>query len=84
MRRRNQGRVRTLADSCTIKLGADMGHKINADSQAAANPDDKQRHCGCLRYRQWSILGGSSGKESAYQCRRHKRHQFDPWVRKIP
>ena len=25
-----------------------------------------------------------SGKESACQCRRHKRHEFDPWVGKIP
>ena len=24
------------------------------------------------------------GKESACQCRRYKRHSFDPWVRKIP
>ena len=23
-----------------------------------------------------------SGKESVYQCRRHKRHGFNPWVRK--
>ena len=23
-------------------------------------------------------------KKPAYQCRRHKRHGFDPWVRKIP
>ena len=28
--------------------------------------------------------GGASGKEPACQCRRHKRHEFDPWVRKIP
>ena len=28
--------------------------------------------------------GGTSGKESACQWRRHKRHGFDPWVRKIP
>ena len=28
--------------------------------------------------------GGSSGKEPACQCRRHKRHGFDPWVGKIP
>ena len=28
--------------------------------------------------------GGASGKEPAYQCRRHKRQGFDPWVRKIP
>ena len=28
--------------------------------------------------------GGSSGKESACQCRRCKRCGFDPWVGKIP
>ena len=28
--------------------------------------------------------GGSSGKEPTCQCRRLKRHGFDPWVRKIP
>ena len=26
---------------------------------------------------------GTVGKESACQSRRHKRHRFDPWVRKI-
>ena len=28
--------------------------------------------------------GGASGKEPACQCRRHKRHRFDPSVGKIP
>ena len=28
--------------------------------------------------------GGASGKEPACQCRRHKRHRFHPWVRKLP
>ena len=28
--------------------------------------------------------GGASGKELAYQCRRHKSLAFDPWVGKIP
>ena len=28
--------------------------------------------------------GSASGKESTCQCRRHKRHRFDPWIRKIP
>ena len=28
--------------------------------------------------------GGAVGKESACQCRRHKKHRFDPWVGKIP
>ena len=27
--------------------------------------------------------GGASGKEPTCQCRRHKRHGFDPWVGKI-
>ena len=27
---------------------------------------------------------GASGKEPGCQCRRQKRHMFDPWVRKIP
>ena len=25
-----------------------------------------------------------SGEEPTYQCRGHKRHEFNPWVRKIP
>ena len=35
----------------------------------------------------WSPLGfpgGASGKEPTYQCRRPKRHGFNPWVGKIP
>ena len=34
----------------------------------------------CELYFTW---GGVSGKEPACQCRRHKRHRFDPWVWKI-
>ena len=30
------------------------------------------------------LPGGVSGKEPAFQCGRHKRHGFNPWVRKIP
>ena len=28
--------------------------------------------------------GGTSGKELPCQCRKLKRHSFDPWVGKIP
>ena len=28
--------------------------------------------------------GDTNGKELACQCRKHKKHGFDPWVRKIP
>ena len=27
---------------------------------------------------------GVTGKEPTCQCRRHKRHRFNPWARKIP
>ena len=30
------------------------------------------------------LPGGTGGKEPACQCKRHKRHGFDPWVGKIP
>ena len=32
----------------------------------------------------WGFLDGSVGKESACQCRTHRRHGFHPWVGKIP
>ena len=28
--------------------------------------------------------GGASGKEPAFQCRRHRRLRFNTWVGKIP
>ena len=28
--------------------------------------------------------GSASGKEPICQCKKYKRHGFDPWVRKIP
>ena len=31
----------------------------------------------------WGFPGGANGKKPACQCRRHKRHRFDPWVGKI-
>ena len=37
-----------------------------------------------LRIRIWGFPGGATGREPAFQCRRHKRLQFDLWVRKIP
>ena len=38
-----------------------------------------------LHYRdQEGFLGGTSGKESACQCMRHRRSRLDPWVGKIP
>ena len=43
-------------------------------------------NCTHINYNIYIIVfpGGASGKESACHCRRHKRHQFNHWVRKIP
>ena len=42
----------------------------------------------CCRRCYWNLSlggwGGPSGKEPTCQCRRHKRHGFDPWIGKIP
>ena len=35
-------------------------------------------------YSRMGFPGGTCGKEPTSQCRRHKRHRFDPWVGKIP
>ena len=37
-----------------------------------------------LYFEKEDFPGGTSGKEPTYQFRRLKRHEFDPWVRKIP
>ena len=38
----------------------------------------------CLAFTKWELPWWLSGKGSAYQCKRYRRHGFDPWVRKIP
>ena len=35
-------------------------------------------------HRKMGFPCSASGRESAWQCRRCKRHRFNPWVRKIP
>ena len=44
--------------------------------------------CCCYYFCYWNFSlgewGGTSGKEPTCQCRRRKRHGFDPWVGKIP
>ena len=37
-----------------------------------------------IQWRVWGLPRWHSGKESACQCRRCKRHARDPWVGKIP
>ena len=48
--------------------------------------------CGVDPWHMWGVLADKrqglptclSGKEPAFQCRRHRRHGFNPWVGKIP
>ena len=35
-------------------------------------------------YHDLGFPGGASGKEPTCRCRRHKRHRFSSWFRKIP
>ena len=55
-------------------------------SRTSQPPGLWEIHICCLKATQTAVdfPGGSSGKEPACQCRRHKRHRFDPWVRNIP
>ena len=41
-------------------------------------------YSGCLYLWRKGFPGDSSGKEPTCQCKRLKRHGFDPWVGKIP
>ena len=44
---------------------------------------DTTEQLSTVQYTPLSFPGGTSGKESTCQCKRHKRHRFNPWVRKI-
>ena len=37
-----------------------------------------------IKWEKMGFPGDTSGKECICQCRRHKRHSFDPWVGNIP
>ena len=39
---------------------------------------------GSTKVVRWGFPGGASNKEPPGQCRRCKRHRFNPWVGKIP
>ena len=65
-----------------------LGGEVQALRHFGWAPTISWVHRGLLFWRPvGSILGftgGADGKEPAYQCRRHGRQEFDPWVGKIP
>ena len=55
-----------------LYLGLDLGSSLNQEGPS------------CHFHLIPDFPGGTSGKEPACQCRRHKRHGFNPWIGKIP
>ena len=87
------GRLQALASSTPWGVWCEFGVPMfpwalggaweNSQTQVASH-----RHVCLLFLRTGSPKGGfpsgASGKEPVCQCRRHKKLDFDPWVRKIP
>ena len=81
-----------MRDSCPVISGKnndEYSHFVEEETEAMSIGTAKRLQL--CRY--WGLLimhacmgfpGGISGKEPACQCRRHKRHGFDPSVGKIP
>ena len=66
----------------TLGVGDGQGGLACCDSWGRRGLDTTER----LNWtdRATGFPGSASGKETACQCKRHKRPRFDPWVRKIP
>ena len=77
--------LRKISTSCLIFLPKPHPHRLLSTEQSQESIQNLIQ----LGDWDWHIYtpmfpGGASGKESAYQYRRHKRHRFDPWVGTIP
>ena len=74
-------------------LGASLAHIVaTLGSQSSATEpqgalgvrEERPNNYSSQHYLLLGFPGGASRKEPACQCRRHKRHRFNPWVGKIP
>ena len=61
--------------SCSIAQGAQLSALTAWRGGVGSGRESIHTHKRCMY---------ANGKEPACQGRRHKRHRFDPWVRKIP
>ena len=57
-------------------LRRDLEREVNATN----GTQEKMEFCKIISP---GFPSGASSKEPSCQCRRHKRHEFKPWVRKI-
>ena len=63
-----------------------MVHKNAAEPKTAGICTVSNRHVETVAVQNCSLgfPGGTGGKEPTYQCRRHRRHRFNRWIRRIP
>ena len=73
--RSNQSLLKEISPGCSLE-----GLMLKLKLQYFGHWCEEQTHL----KRPWCWEWGWQSKESAWQCRRYKRHNFDPWVRRIP
>ena len=75
----------TVVPDSAFQVGSGGSAKEQSPKSSLHRKDSTWINSNC-----WPVLsilktsGGTSGKESNYQCRRYKRCRFNTWVRKIP
>ena len=86
-----QWKLPTLSQLCVCrlwqrKLTAPLGQEVLSDCEHTIMWERMEEAglCFCCPLQFRDFPGGTSGKESTCQCRRCKRHSFDPLVEKIP
>ena len=57
--------------------------KLNKFNKIVGYKANRQESIVFLYVRDMRAFQVASGKEPAYQCRRHRKCRFDPWVGKI-
>ena len=57
---------------------------VNNNMHIHYSPGCKSKWWSIYIYIHICFPGGASGKESTCQCKRHRRHEFNPWDRKTP
>ena len=71
----------------------ELGSQTHKPQDEVSEKKKKRRYVGMLpldlsfhgdKSTRRGFPGGARGKEPGCQCRRHKRHGFEAWVRKIP
>ena len=65
------------------KIHTDAEGRLPCENTGRDNSDINMTKKHLVLPRVRGFPGGASDKEPDCQCRRHERHEFNPWVRKI-